>query len=185
MNYIDIFRYNFYNFLMPILYPISNYKKIMKDPQPAEPNEIRVRANSLFFSYCAYAGKILLGKEHDFVHLNATGAAVANSIKVIEYLRHSIEGLHVVYRITNKEFIDEYEPLLEGLDKVTTTRVVSTLEADLTITQSDTISSSAGYMPPLASSEVDQESFERKMSDYETKKENRQGSELRTNFRQP
>ena len=122
---------------MPIQYPISKYRKVMKDAQPAEINEIRVRVSSPHFSYCAYAGKILLSKEHDFVHLNATGAAVANSIKVVEYLKKSIKGLHVVYRITNKEFVDEYEPLVEGLDKVEATRTVSTLEADLTITKGD------------------------------------------------
>lgn len=162
---------------MPVQYPISQYKKVMKEAQPAEPNEIRVRVNSPHFSYCAYAGKILLSKDFDYVHLNATGAAVANSIKVIEYLKKSVEGLHVVYRITNKEFVDEYEPLFEGLDKVRATRVVSTLEADLSITKGEDMTDNVGYMGPLEADQVDQQAFETRMEDYNAKKESRKERE--------
>merc|ERR1711985_82796 len=148
---------------MPGEYPISKYRKVLKKPDPAKENEVRVRVNSPPFAYAAYAGKLLLTKNFDYVYLNATGAAVSNSIKVIEYLKRHIKGLHISYNILSKEFIDEYEPKVEGLDKVTTTRTVSTLEAKLTITKGDELKEKVGYMAPLDKKDVDQASFEDSM----------------------
>merc|ERR1712146_122359 len=108
----------------------------------------------------------------DFVYLNATGAAVSNSIKVIEYLKRHIKGLHLSYNILSKEFIDEYEPKVEGLDKVTTKRTVSTLEAILSLTKGDQMVNNVGYMAPLEG-EVDQEGFEESMKRYSEKKSNK------------
>merc|ERR1711879_683968 len=141
---------------MPGEYPISKYRKVIKKAEAAKESEIRVRVNSPPFAYAAYAGKLLLTKNFDFVYLNATGAAVSNSIKVIEYLKRHIKGLHISYNILSKEFIDEYEPKVEGLDKVTTKRTVSTLEAILTTTNGDAIKNDPGYMPPCDDN-VDQE----------------------------
>merc|ERR1711976_751845 len=105
---------------------------------------------------------------------NATGAAVSNSIKVIEYLKTHIKGLHISYNILSKEFVDEYEPKVEGLDKVTTTRTVSTLEAKLTITKGDELAQEVGYMPPNANEdEVDQKGFEESMAKYNERKSNK------------
>merc|ERR1712083_266941 len=50
------------------------------------------------------------------------------------------------------EIVDEYEPLEEGLDKVTDTRTVSTIEIKLSKDQLDT--SDKGYQAPLDDSEV-------------------------------
>ena len=80
---------------MPTKYPISKYKKVIKKPNPAEENEIKVRVNSPPFAYAAYAGKLLLDGNHDFIYLNATGAAVSNSVKVIEYLKQHVKGKQI------------------------------------------------------------------------------------------
>merc|ERR1712166_240407 len=140
------FLSNINSIKMPGEYPISKYRKVIKKADPAQESEIRVRVNSPPFAYAAYAGKLLLQKDFDYVYLNATGAAVSSSIKVIEYLKTHIKGLHISYNILSKEFVDEYEPKVEGLDKVTTTRTVSTLEAKLTIKKGEELAKEVGYM---------------------------------------
>merc|ERR1712160_7299 len=144
------FLSNINSIKMPGEYPISKYRKVIKKADPAQESEIRVRVNSPPFAYAAYAGKLLLQKDFDYVYLNATGAAVSNSIKVIEYLKTHIKGLHISYNILSKEFVDEYEPKVEGLDKVITTRTVSTLEAKLTIKKGEELAKEVGYMAPSA-----------------------------------
>merc|ERR1712087_762036 len=165
---------------MPGEYPISKYRKVIKKADPAAECEIRVRVNSPPFAYAAYAGKLLLQKDFDYVYLNATGAAVSNSIKVIEYLKTHIKGLHICYNILSKEFVDEYEPKVEGLDKVTTTRTVSTLEAKLTTKKGDEISKEVGYMAPTANEEdIDQKGFEDSMAKYNERKATKESGDRR------
>lgn len=161
---------------MPGEYPISKYRKVIKKAEPAKESEIRVRVNSPPFAYAAYAGKLLLLKDFDFVYLNATGAAVSNSIKVIEYLKRHITDLHISYQILSKEFIDEYEPKVEGLDKVTTKRTVSTLEAKLTTKMGDELKNDVGYMAPEKDLEVDQEGFEESMKKYNERKSTKEAA---------
>ena len=154
-------------------YPISKYKKILKKAEATEANEVRVRVGSRPFSYAAYAGKQLLEKKAEFVYLNATGAAVSNAIKVIEYLKRHVKGLHVQYKILSKKFVDEYEPMIEGLDKVTTERIVSTLECVLTLTKGDTLKNTPGYIEPLPETQVDQVKFEEALKGYQERKDRR------------
>merc|ERR1712110_1008199 len=136
--------------------------------------------NSPPFAYAAYAGKLLLQKDFDYVYLNATGAAVSNSIKVIEYLKTHIKGLHISYNILSKEFVDEYEPKVEGLDKVTTTRTVSTLEAKLTIKKGDELKNEVGYMAPSANEDdIDQKGFEDSMAKYNERKATKESGDRR------
>merc|ERR1711939_1301457 len=168
------------NFNMPGEYPISKYRKVIKKADPAQESEIRVRVNSPPFAYAAYAGKLLLQKDFDYVYLNATGAAVSNSIKVIEYLKTHIKGLHISYNILSKEFVDEYEPKVEGLDKVTTTRTVSTLEAKLTIKKGDELKNEVGYMAPSANEDdIDQKGFEDSMAKYNERKATKESGDRR------
>merc|ERR1712228_469217 len=156
------------------------YRKVIKKADPAQESEIRVRVNSPPFAYAAYAGKLLLQKDFDYVYLNATGAAVSNSIKVIEYLKTHIKGLHISYNILSKEFVDEYEPKVEGLDKVTTTRTVSTLEAKLTIKKGDELAKEVGYMAPSANEDdIDQKGFEDSMAKYNERKATKQDGDRR------
>merc|ERR1712039_329254 len=61
-------------------------------------------------------------------------------------------GLHQVTSLGTVEIVDEYEPLEEGLDKVTDTRNVSTIEITLSKDALDT--SNKGYQPPLDASLV-------------------------------
>merc|ERR1712023_150587 len=171
---------NLLNKKMPGEYPISKYRKVIKKAEAAKESEIRVRVNSPPFAYAAYAGKLLLQKDFDYVYLNATGAAVSNSIKVIEYLKTHIKGLHISYNILSKEFVDEYEPKVEGLDKVTTTRTVSTLEAKLTIKKGDELKNEVGYTAPSANEDdIDQKGFEDSMAKYNERKATKESGDRR------
>lgn len=108
--------------------PIDKYRSIPKQNENSKENEIRVKAHGRHFNYAAYAGKLLFGKTQE-VHILGTGKAIPKIIQVVEYLRKRMKGLHVAYSIQSVEFEDEYEPLEEGLDKVTIKRLVSTLIA--------------------------------------------------------
>merc|ERR1712039_1121564 len=61
-------------------------------------------------------------------------------------------GLHQITSLSTVEIVDEYEPLEEGLEKVTDTRNVSTIEITLSKDALDT--SNKGYQPPIDASLV-------------------------------
>merc|ERR1712178_410709 len=99
---------------------------------------------------------------------------------VIEYLKTHIKGLHISYNILSKEFVDEYEPKVEGLDKVTTTRTVSTLEAKLTIKKGDELKNEVGYMAPSANEDdIDQKGFEDSTAKYNERKATKESGDRR------
>merc|ERR1712066_756636 len=75
---------------------------------------------------------------------------------------------------------DEYEPKVEGLDKVTTTRTVSTLEAKLTIKKGDELKNEVGYMAPSANEDdIDQKGFEDSMAKYNERKATKESGDRR------
>merc|ERR1712066_267745 len=75
---------------------------------------------------------------------------------------------------------DEYEPKVEGLDKVTTTRTVSTLEAKLTIKKGDELKNEVGYMAPSANEDdIDQKGFEDSMAKYNERKATKESGDGR------
>merc|ERR1711866_9766 len=61
-------------------------------------------------------------------------------------------GLHQITALGSVDIVDEYEPLEEGLDKVTDTRNVSTIEITLSKDALDT--SNKGYQAPIDESLV-------------------------------
>merc|ERR1712151_1026891 len=62
------------------------------------------------------------------------------------------KDLHQITSLSTVEIVDEYEPLEEGLDKVTDTRNVSTIEITLSKDALDT--SNKGYQAPIDESLV-------------------------------
>merc|ERR1711879_936497 len=62
------------------------------------------------------------------------------------------KDLHQITSLGSAEIIDEYEPLEEGLDKVTDTRNVSIIDIKLSKEPLDT--SDKGYQPPIDASLV-------------------------------
>lgn len=56
--------------------------------------------------------------------------------------------LHVCYEIKSTEFVDEYEPIVEGLDRVVDVRTISTLRITLTTQSPEGLEGKEGYMKP-------------------------------------
>merc|ERR1712066_318884 len=67
-------------------------------------------------------------------------------------IKRRFKGLHQITAMGSVDIVDEYEPLEEGLDKVTDTRTVSTIEITLSKDALDT--SNKGYQPPIDESLV-------------------------------
>merc|ERR1711920_424217 len=86
------------------------------------------------------------------VVIKASGNALTKAVTLAEVVKRRFKGLHQITALGTTEIVDEYEPLEEGLDKVTDTRNVSTIEITLSKEPLDT--SNPGYQPPIAESLV-------------------------------
>lgn len=96
---------------------------------------------------------------------------------MVEYLRKRIKGFHIAYDIESVEFCDEYEPLEEGLDRVTIKRKVATLIATGSL-KGDDLKKKIGYMAPLPDNELlNQEQFKKEVEEHQFRKdeENKDG----------
>merc|ERR1712039_1147607 len=82
----------------------------------------------------------------------ASGNALTKAVTAAEVIKRRFKGLHQVTSLGTVEIVDEYEPLEEGLDKVTDTRNVSTIE--ITLSKDALDSSNKGYQAPIDESLV-------------------------------
>lgn len=156
---------------MYIPLPRHKYRQVQKKHESSGENEIRVKLDRRPFIYAAYAGKLLLDGKHTLIHLTATGMATSKVIQVVEYLRKRLKGLQVAYDICSTEFVDEYQPLEEGLDVVHLKRQVPTLKAFLSRTKSDDLCKMSGYMEPIADKELlDEEKFKKEVEEHFVKR---------------
>merc|ERR1712072_456774 len=85
--------------------------------------------------------------EKQEVVVKATGNALAKAVTLAEVIKRRFKGLHQITKLGLTEIVDEYEPLEEGLDKVTDTRSVPFAEIKLSKTELDT--KDVGYQPPV------------------------------------
>merc|ERR1712084_152438 len=74
------------------------------------------------------------------------------AVTLAEVVKRRFKGLHQITSLSTTEIVDEYEPLEEGLDKVTDTRTMSCIEIKLSQEPLDT--SDKGYQAPLPDSEI-------------------------------
>merc|ERR1719337_602616 len=72
------------------------------------------------------------------VVIKATGNALTKAVTAAEVIKRRFKGLHQITALGSVEIVDEYEPLEEGLEKVTDTRTVSTIEITLSKDALDT-----------------------------------------------
>ena len=134
--------------------PAHNYRLLPKKGEESRENEIRVKAHARPFVYAAYAGKLLLDKKHEQVYMLATGSATPKAIQAVEYVRQRVPGLMACYEIESTEFVDEYEPLVEGLDRVQVKRLVPTLKAHLFLAKQPQLQAKPGFMPAVPEAEL-------------------------------
>ena len=126
--------------------------RIIDKPKDKAPNfEIRVTANTQMRSYLGYIASLFESKNEKIV-IKGTGYAISRAISLSTLIRHKFKGLHQIVDIGSMEMVDEYEPIEEGLDKVTLKRKVALVTVTLSTKPLD--ESHAGYSAPLPDSEV-------------------------------
>ena len=130
---------------------MEKYRRVFqKQKEPEDKNEMRITArNKPRFTYLAYA-------HHHFEEGNkkliikAMGSAISRAIEAAELIKRKFKGLHQENEITVTQIEDVYEPIEEGLDKVTRSRQLTMLIITLSYEPKDT--SHYGYQPPLPAS---------------------------------
>lgn len=76
---------------------------------------------------------MLFSKNFKEIELFAYKQATPKLIKVVEYLKHRVEGLQILYNVENVEVIDVYEPMEEFLDVVEVKKIDPLLRVFLTL----------------------------------------------------
>merc|ERR1712060_188550 len=114
--------------------------------------EIRVTAVGSVAAYCARANTLFNEQDKKTITITGTGNAITKAVTLAEVAKRRFKGLHQVTSLSTTEIVDEYEPLEEGLDKVTETRTLSCIEIKLSKDALDT--SDKGYQAPLPDSEI-------------------------------
>jgi len=133
---------------------MDKYRKVpqKQESAPKTDDEIRITAMGSVSAYVAYAAKLYNEMDKQQVVINATGTALTKAVTLAEVIKRRFKGLHQVTTLSSAEIIDEYEPLEEGLDKVTNTRVVPCMKITLSKVALDT--SDIGYQAPIEESLV-------------------------------
>ena len=60
--------------------------------------------------------------------LSSLGEAITKSVTIAEIVKHRVKGLHQVNEISTIVIDDEYEPIEEGLEKMTVSRKLTCLQ---------------------------------------------------------
>merc|ERR1712014_452367 len=132
----------------------DKYRKVMKPKETVvkDETEIRVTAVGSVSAYCARANTLFNDEGKKTVTITGTGNAITKAVSLAEVAKRRFKGLHQITSLSTTEIVDEYEPLEEGLDKVTDTRTLSCIEIKLSMEPLDT--ADKGYQAPIPESEV-------------------------------
>jgi len=133
---------------------MDKYRRVTKSkPETSEikENEIRITTQGKMRSYIAYATS-LFQKGATVIILKAMGLAINKTVTIAEIIKRRIKGLHQNTQINSTEIVEVWEPLEEGLDRVETSRQVSSIQITLSTEQLD--ANDPGYQPPLPVDQV-------------------------------
>jgi len=133
---------------------MNKYRKVIKPKETLvkDDEEIRVTAAGSVSAYVSRAATVFNELDKKFVIVQATGNALTKAVTTAEVIKRRFKGIHQITKLSTTEIVDEYEPLEEGLDKVTDTRSVSVIEIKLSKEPLDVMDK--GYQPPLDESMV-------------------------------
>jgi ribonucleases P/MRP protein subunit RPP25 len=106
---------------------LEGFTKVEKEKIQTEKNEIRVTAKGEIRSKFRYAQLLFEKEGHKTIEIRGTGNAIVKALILIEMIKRRIGNLHQITRITSSEIIDEYEPNIEGLEKIQQVRRVTCL----------------------------------------------------------
>jgi DNA-binding protein len=115
------------------------YRKIDKVEEPLPSNEIRVRRGVGIGRYLKRAWELLNAPEgsDETIVIKGVSNAVQSAVNLAELVKHRVKNLHQINKISNITIVDEYEPLVEGLDQLKFSRVVTMLQ--ITLTKSENV----------------------------------------------
>lgn len=129
---------------------MDKYRRIAKEKSTKETpeDEIRVTATGRTATYVTYAAKLFNEKKLDKCTIKATGTALPTAVTLVEIIKRRFKGLHQITNLGSTDIVDEYEPLEEGLDKVTDVRQVSFIE--ITLSKKELDKKNNGYQVPIS-----------------------------------
>ena len=112
---------------------MDKYRRIekVKETVVKDDDEIRVTAVGSVAAYVTRAATVYNELNKEQVVIKASGNALTRAVTLAEVVKRRFKGLHQITSVGITEIVDEYEPLEEGLDKVTDTRSVSIIEIKL------------------------------------------------------
>lgn len=132
----------------------ESYRRVARAEDSLPANEIRVRRGVGIGRYLKRAWELLNGPEgKDTVIIKGVSNAVQSAVNLAELIKHRVKGLHQINEISNITIVDEYEPLVEGLDHLSFSRIVTMLQITLT-KNSNVDKKHIGYQEPIPESEV-------------------------------
>jgi DNA-binding protein len=106
----------------------ESYRRVARAEDSLPANEIRVRRGVGIGRYLKRAWELLNGPEgKDTVIIKGVSNAVQSAVNLAELIKHRVKGLHQINEISNITIVDEYEPLVEGLDHLNFSRIVTML----------------------------------------------------------
>uniref|UniRef100_A0A0G4FI14 DNA/RNA-binding protein Alba-like domain-containing protein n=1 Tax=Chromera velia CCMP2878 TaxID=1169474 RepID=A0A0G4FI14_9ALVE len=110
---------------------MEKYKRVPRPKEPTVEGEIRITSVGRVQSYVTYAARLFTEQNREKLMIKATGNAIVRAVSLAEVLKRRFPNLHQLTKCGSTEITDEYEPLEEGLDKVTHSRIVAFMEITL------------------------------------------------------
>lgn len=96
--------------------------------------------------YLGYALSAFNKREMRSIEIRGTGNAIVKALILIELVKRRVGDLHQINNITSTEIVDEFEPTVEGLEKIEQRRRVTCLNCILSKDELD--KDNIGYQPP-------------------------------------
>ncbi len=143
------------------------YRRAEKPEDTLPTNEIRVRRGVGIGRYLKRAWELLNNTEggDDTVVIKGVSNAVQSAVDLAELIKHRVKGLHQINKISNITIVDEYEPLVEGLDHLKFSRIVTMLQITLTKNGDKVDKNDIGYQEPIPEDEVQEYNEKERLDD--------------------
>ena len=110
---------------------MEKYRKVRSERDAVPDGIIRVNRNIQARVFIDQVLEEFNTKNKDTVTLSSLGEAITKSVTIAEIVKHRVAGLHQINEISTIVIDDEYEPIEEGLDKMTVSRKLTCLQITL------------------------------------------------------
>jgi len=131
---------------------MEKYRRVRTDREEVPDGIIRINRVTLAQQFIEQVIEELTVKNKDKVVLSSLGEAICKSVTIAEIVKHRVKGLHQVNDISTIVIDDEYEPIEDGLEKMTVQRKLTCLQ--ITLQKEAPKTPHHGYQEPIPESEV-------------------------------